>query len=370
MRFLHSADWQIGMKARHVGRAGDAVREARLEAARRVIDVARERGAAFVVLAGDTFEDNAVDRVLVQRVVDVLAKSSVPVYVLPGNHDPLVPGSVFDHPAWTTPAARAVVTVLRDASPIRAPGATLWPCPLSEKTGSKDPTAAIPPPAAPPDLAEIRVGIAHGTLEGVGVDVEEEFPIPLDAAERRRVDYLAIGHWHSTFVAPGSGRVAYSGTHETTKFGERDSGNVLLVEIDAPGAAPRVETIRTGSLAWRQERRELLSAADVDAVRRDLEALPDPDRTLVHLVLSGALGVDALAATERLDEILAARFRFGRVDREKLVLAPGDASWVAALPAGPVQAAARRLAAAGDDDAVAREALVRLFRFSREGVAS
>lgn len=364
MRFLHTADWQIGMKARHAGRAADAVREARLESARRVIELARERGAAFTVLAGDTFEDNAVDRVLVQRVVDILARSSVPVFVLPGNHDPLVPGSVFDHPAWAS--AKGVVTVLREAAPVPVPGGgTLFPCPLSEKTGAKDPTEAIPPPGAPG--GGIRVGVAHGTLLGVGVDSENEFPIPLDAAGRRQVDYLAIGHWHSTFVPDAAARVAYSGTHETTKFGERDSGNALVVEIAERGAPPRFEKIRTGALAWRQERRQCLSAADVEALRREVESIPDPEKTLVHLRLEGALGADALAATERVDEILAARFLHGRVDREALFLAPGDTAWIDALPPGPVQAAARRLAQSGDADAVAREALVRLYGYAREG---
>jgi DNA repair exonuclease SbcCD nuclease subunit len=51
-------------------------------------------------VAGDTFEDNGVDRVIVQKVADILAGFVGPVYVIPGNHDPLVPGSVRDHPAW------------------------------------------------------------------------------------------------------------------------------------------------------------------------------------------------------------------------------------------------------------------------------
>jgi len=34
MRFVHTADWQIGMKAAHVGDAGKRVREERIEAAR------------------------------------------------------------------------------------------------------------------------------------------------------------------------------------------------------------------------------------------------------------------------------------------------------------------------------------------------
>ena len=70
MRFLHTADWQIGMKASHVGEAGTRIREERLAAATRVVRAARDAGADFILIAGDTFEDNGVDRVLVQKVAD------------------------------------------------------------------------------------------------------------------------------------------------------------------------------------------------------------------------------------------------------------------------------------------------------------
>jgi len=37
MKFLHTADWQLGMKAAHVGGVGARLREERLLAARRVV---------------------------------------------------------------------------------------------------------------------------------------------------------------------------------------------------------------------------------------------------------------------------------------------------------------------------------------------
>ena len=81
------------------------MREARLEAARLVIETGREAGVEFVAVCGDTFEANGVDRVLVQKVVDILAGFDGLVYVTPGNHDPFMPGSVWEHPAWRSFAA-------------------------------------------------------------------------------------------------------------------------------------------------------------------------------------------------------------------------------------------------------------------------
>jgi DNA repair exonuclease SbcCD nuclease subunit len=207
MKFLHTADWQIGMKAVHVGPVSQRVRDERLAAARRVVQAARSANAEFILVAGDTFEDNGVDRVLIQRVADILTEFGGPVYVIPGNHDPLVPGSVWEHPAWR---AYEKIYVLKQAEPVEIPGGILYPCPIREKRSARNPTAWINTDGT----QGVRVGLAHGTIEGVSHE-EPDYPIPRDAVARTGLDYLALGHWHSTvpYSAPdGTVRMAYSGT--------------------------------------------------------------------------------------------------------------------------------------------------------------
>ena len=60
MKFLHTADFQIGMRAAMLGEKGERVRMARLESARRVVELARHEQVDVVLVAGDTFEDNGV----------------------------------------------------------------------------------------------------------------------------------------------------------------------------------------------------------------------------------------------------------------------------------------------------------------------
>lgn len=338
MRFLHTADWQIGMKAAHVGEAAVRVRDERLAAARRVVETARIAGAEFILLAGDTFEDNGVDRVLVQRVADILAEFGGPVYVIPGNHDPLIPGSVWDHPAWISAAH---VQVLREAHTLEVPGGMLYPCPVRSKHSGKDPTGWIDARGA----ADIRIGVAHGTVEGLHLE-EPEYPIARDAVARAGLDYLALGHWHSTstYTGPdGAVRIAYSGTHETTKFGERDSGNVLIVEIAGPGATPAVSSVRTGALSWVVMEEETRASGDLALLRERIEAIENPGSTLVDLRISGLLAVQDQDEIDRLSEILASRFLFGRMDTSRVQPAPQDQSWVAGLSAGILRNTAARL---------------------------
>jgi DNA repair exonuclease SbcCD nuclease subunit len=363
VKFLHTADWQIGMKAAHVGSRSTDVRRARFESAERVIRIAQQRGADAILVTGDTFEDNAVSTVDVQRVSDILAAFGGPVYIISGNHDPSVAASLWQHAGWRRPNLH----LLLDETPFEAaPGVTLYPCPLTTKTSSLDPTAWI----AGAGGDGVRIGLAHGSVPGANV-AENCFPIPRDAPRRCGLDYLALGHWHSTasFDEPlESARMAYAGTHEQTKFGERDSGNALLVEVRERGALPIIEQIATGSLTWLELKRSVEVAPDIERLRQHIEALPNAATTLLKVSLEGVLHPDALEELERLRDVIEARFSlFHKLDDSSLLPAPSDASWVERLPLGLVRGVAERLlsgTAFTNDPEAARNALMRLYRLA------
>ena len=373
IKFVHTADWQIGMKAAHVGAVGKRVRAERLEAARRVVAVATENRAEFLVVAGDTFEDNAVDRLLVQNIADILGAFPGPVYLIPGNHDPLVPGCVWEHAAWKS---QANIHLLHAAEPVSIQGATLYPCPLFEKYSLKDPTRWID---AEQD-EKIAIGIAHGTVEGV-TQGELDYPIARDAADRAGLDYLGLGHWHSFATYPASGgdvRLAYSGTHETTKFGERDSGNAVLVEIAERGAVPQLTPLRTGGLTWSILQRRLVDEGDAARIRVEVQEIADPQTTLLDVRLEGLLDQADQTEIGRLEELLRARFLYARIDTSQLVPRPDDDRWLDSLPAGVIRETGRRLQSLCDPTGaldrpdyaspeVAKRALLELYRMSQEG---
>ena len=360
MKFLHTADWQLGMKAVHAGSAAQRVREERLAAAKRVVAAAREQQAEFIVVAGDTFEDNGVDRLLVQKAADVLAAFGGPVFLLPGNHDPLTPGSVWEHPAWSS---QANLHVLREAEPLAIEGGTLYPCPLVEKYSTRNPTRWIEARTT----SKIAIGVAHGTLHEI-VANDDNYPISNNAAQQAGLDYLALGHWHSHLEIAGSdgaARLAYCGTHEPTKFGERASGLALLVEIAGPGHVPALTPIRTGGLEWELWVETLHMPGDLSRLRERIEHLASPQTTLLEVRLSGLFSPRDEAELARIEELLAARFVFGRVDTSGLVPAPADHSWLADLPPGVLVETAARLQAMTDSP-VATQALLDLYRLSQE----
>ncbi len=361
MKILHTADWQIGMRAKHVGSGAAAVRAQRIVSAVALARVVEEHSVDAVFVAGDVFEDNAVDRADVQRVIDACTGFGVPTYVLPGNHDPLVNGSVWEHGDWL--GARNV-TVLRTSEPLTiAPGVTLYPCPLTARTSSADPTGWIADTAA----EGTRIGIAHGTVVNAVV-AEDCFPIRSDAASALGLDYLALGHWHSFTAYEGdaaNARMAYSGTHETTKFGERDSGNVVIVDIPGRGERPRLTQVPCGTFRWHQIVREIGAAVDVQSVMHELDALPNPAQSLLELRLHGVIHPSQLKQIAELRAKIAARFPLlARIDDTRLIPAPQDDVWMHALPAGLLRDVASTIAAGHSEHAAA--ALMLLYRLSIE----
>ena len=365
MRFLHTADFQIGMKADHVGTAADRVREQRLEAVRRLVDVAKENEANFILVAGDLFEDNGVDRTLVLKTVDILESFGRPVFIIPGNHDPLVPGSIWSHSAWKSATN---IRVLGEEKPVEIASGLLYPCPIKDKFSTKDPTAWIPSE----NTTTIRLGIAHGNVEGLP-QADPDHRIARNASDRARLDYLALGHWHSTAMyndTAGAVRMAYSGTPEPSGFGERDSGNVLLVEIDRPGSIPIVKPVHTGRYRWETMAKKIVSRGELETIREELEALHDPENILLGLELTGVLHTEDIQALRRLEDILKTRLAYARINAEMLRPSPDDATWIENLPAGFVREAAgkfQRIALSDHDDAnVAARALLELFVIASE----
>jgi DNA repair exonuclease SbcCD nuclease subunit len=208
---------------------------------------------------------------------------------------------------------------------------------VTSKYSNKDPTSWI---QHPPGF-KTGIGIAHGTVEGI-VAEELDHPLPRRAAELRGLDYLAIGHWHSYAAYPDSAgivRMAYPGSHETTKFGERDSGNVLLVEIEGPNAAPLLNPLRSGGLRWTTLDCALAQPGDLSALLAEIQSVPDPELTLLRVRLEGIFSAENRRTLDQIQDILTTRFLHATLD-SSAIPSPEDDGWISTLPDGPCRQAA------------------------------
>ncbi len=370
VRFLHTSDWQIGMKGGGLGAAGAVVAERRLRAIDRVLEIAREHEVGFVVACGDLFEDNRVDAALIAEVARRIASHpDVRVHAIPGNHDLPGPDSVWNRAVWrSVPNLRLHL----DATPWTTPDGTvtLHPFPVTSRYANVDPLDAL---GDLRDLPGVHVALAHGHLTTITFGAhEDDVRLPIDPAhvERTGLDFLALGHWHSTRLEKGRDgkvRVAYAGTHEATAFEEQDAGNVLVVTITEKGAGPVIEKLRSGSLRWRNERFRFAGDKTVERFRRILGGL---DADLARVDVEGELGVTLFADYRAALEDARTRLVHLRVRDDALSWRTESPPELATTDAGIVLVRRRLLdvAASGDDEPVvaAREALALLARYAEE----
>jgi len=377
VRFIHTADLQIGKPFNWAsGRAQSSLREAREEAVTAFGEVARERDAHFILIAGDLFDDNTVGDDVVTRTCQRLSEIDVPVYILPGNHDFAGGPSCVYHRDPFLALKPEHVLVLDEPEPYvlgqegeEPPDddVVILPAPVERRNEKGDPSSHIDSDfgteAAP---GAIRIGLAHGGVEAFGAG-EAASRIDPDRAEQADLNYLALGDWHGCKqVGP---RTWYSGTPEPDSFKQNDPGNLLLVEIDDHSDAPQVQTVSTGQYRWARKETTLQAEEDLDALERWFTGLDDPLNTLVRLELGGSLGLDAMSDLEDLKDrleniVLEVRHRGEvqpRATEEELDQIASD---------GYVGDAVERLRAiseAGSEDAdTADRALQLLYQFQRD----
>lgn len=243
--------------------------------------------------------------------------------------------------------------------------AVLLPAPLQHRRAIGDPTIYMDDATVPDGL--IRVGLAHGTITGFGSD-DRNVPNYIDPhrPDKAGLSYLALGDWHGQKKI--NDRCWYSGTPETDAFDVRDGGHALLVEIEGPGAPPKVTPVATGHYNWFTLSHQINTREDIDLLTDKLRAIAeDLNRVLVHLAVEGALSLQDRRYFEvRIVEGVSAGLCFLRVDDRRLFPHPTLEDLDQIDRGGFVRAAAeelKRQSEEGADDmrAVAAEALQRLY---------
>ena len=121
MRFVHTADWQLGMTRHFL--AGEA--QPRYSAARRDVVAGLGALAAESVPSSSSWpatssKTTSSRREVVSQSLEAMRAIGIPVYLLPGNHDPLDASSVYTSALFTAECPDNV-TVLDRAGVARGP---------------------------------------------------------------------------------------------------------------------------------------------------------------------------------------------------------------------------------------------------------
>ena len=323
MLVAHMADLHLGRKS-----PGDGSGAQRLTTLRQLLRQLSGHRPDVVVVAGDLFDGPHVDPAVAREAARSFDQCtgeppSLPVVILPGNHDPLSAHSLwraFRDALRSDSAVQLIthpqrVTLADDRLLVDA-----YPC--STRYSAESPwTERLPPVDDGTDA--VHVVVAHGTLQGGPVPEGESdaYPFTLPELNDLDADYVALGHFHSIYPPweeQRSGndrrRYSYCGTHETDQF-DAGTGTALLVQVE-PRAIPHLQCLHTGYRRW--HRLPIESAGDLEVLqqlRDEVEREPDPRRYIIRLRLGATLRLSS-EEMQQLDDLEASLHALGAtVDR-------------------------------------------------------
>ncbi len=376
IKFIHSSDWQLGMTRAFLSpEAASRFSQARIDAITTLGTLAKQHGAQFIVVAGDVFESNQLSRQTLMRAIDALESLPVPIFLLPGNHDPLDAASIFSTKEFI--GASEQIIVLRDMDPVAVPGVAdveVVGAPWRTKHPSSDLCRDLADALDPADDI-IRVAVAHGQVDSLSPDPSRPEVINLanveQAIQGNRFHYLALGDRHSVTEAGSTGRVRYCGAPVATAFDEVDPNKALLVELE-PNGDCRVEVLEVGAWSFIVDERAMNGPDDLTAFENWLNEIPNKERSAIKVGFQGSINLATAAA---LDEIMDSKAELFASLRQRqrttdLAIVPDELDQDSVSLSGYARDTWNELLEmAQKDDQVAQDALRLFYRLGDQGGA-
>ena len=297
VRIFHTADVHLGL--RFVRASLDSVRQslvdARLDVLCRMVSTAMQEKCDLFIVAGDLFDNLRVSKTEVRKAAEHLRRFDGLVAVLPGNHDYVQEKA--EDALWTVFAEvlgdRHLVLRESRAFDLRQFDLplVLYAAPCTTRHSSTNAIGWVKDASNQDSSPHLRVGIAHGSLEGLSPDFNNDyFPMTHEELNEAGMDIWLMGHTHIRYPDRESGKgdtVFYPSTPEPDGFDCRHSGYAWIIDLKENGT-PEYRSIATGSFRFHDLHFSVNSEADLKAVSDHFSKLSSKS-DLVKLGLAGRL---------------------------------------------------------------------------------
>jgi DNA repair exonuclease SbcCD nuclease subunit len=179
-----------------------------------VLDAAKAHDADYVLLVGDVFDNNRQPPAILSRSAELLADAGRPVLILPGNHDPVTPDSVYLRGGLRDiPNVHIIGVTHEQAVHFPDHDVEFWGHPHVDYSNM------VPLRTPRQRWARWHIVLAHGHYEDDGVvPLRPSWLISNAEIEATGADYLALGHWNrAAQVGTGAVPAYYSGSPDLAK---------------------------------------------------------------------------------------------------------------------------------------------------------
>lgn len=225
VKILHCADIHIGAEESFLGARAQSRRAETLITFEKIINIARKNAVDILLIAGDLFNSNSIEKSFVDRVFECFA--SIPdtkIVFAAGNHDPLNAESPFKK--YTFPQNVYVLETKDCFVEFSDLNTRVYGKSFKEVYMAGGERFSL---EANPEF--INLMCIHGELKS---DPSSNYnSISSGFVENSGMDYIALGHIHkrSNIDKIGNTNIAYCGCPEGQGFDELNEKGVYLGEI-------------------------------------------------------------------------------------------------------------------------------------------
>lgn len=228
LRILHVADVHLGVKFK--GLPPDKARNRREDIKKtfsKMIDLAKSSRTNVLLIAGDLFDDPHPSQSLVSFVMDEMKNAEIPIFLVPGNHDPMIKSCVYTENDFPSN-----VTIFdTEFSCIKVGDLAVHGIAYDPEKFDKHILRDLPEPL--PD--RYNIALVHGSYKFMDFGDENYYPIEKEEIKSSKMDYIALGHFHTFNEIKTTVPACYPGTPEGLGFNDTGGRGVVIVDLDKNG---------------------------------------------------------------------------------------------------------------------------------------
>ncbi|HMK37680.1 MAG TPA: DNA repair exonuclease, partial [Desulfomonilaceae bacterium] len=265
LKFLHAADIHLGRPFSGLSRSspvlGKLFRDAGYAVWNRIVKTAVDRKVDFVTLGGDIFDGGNPtirSRVLFREGVEQLRAAGIPVFMVLGNHDPLIsfPASLRELPGLHVFGAdpqSLPVDCAEFTAGVMVYGASFSKAVVTENLARR---------FCRDKGMDLAVGILHTNVAGEWGH-QNYAPCTSEDLKNAGMDVWCLGHVHSPVVLNEHPLIFYPGTAQAAHFNETGRRGFCIVTVDS---GPQVEYLHLAPVRWEKMDLDVTHAASADDV--------------------------------------------------------------------------------------------------------
>lgn len=321
IKIFHTADLHLGMRFAGYAEVQNELIDARFETLANMVKMANQEECHLFVIAGDLFDRVTVGAKDISRAALALNEfNGELVIILPGNHDYYE----SDSKLWGNFSGLAGDRVLILKEPrmydLRTYhlDALVFGCPCSSKHSAKNAVGWITPELlSEKDL--IKIGIAHGSLEGVSPDFNQTY-YPMSSSElgTKGLDLWLLGHTHLPWpdIFEEGSKIFIPGTPEPDGIDCKHEGNAYIFTIESP-SEKMVQRVATGKNRFLIKEITLQDENSIQKVLAEFNK-KEYENTILRLILRGRLKKEDFEKVKEALQIIEERVLFLQVIEDEL----------------------------------------------------